>query len=846
MKLFHGTKFLVVNTGDESYTVKWIEDIISRNGGSAVTRLPHHTLNTIERHGVSHIITSSYDFEEYSRACELMVPVTSPQWLEDSELALQRRNYRLYSPSPLPFMDRVVLCIADNLPEGDRDMIYGGVRAFGGQYLDALLRYTTHLVAVDLLNNKSVVAANIKKKEGLEIKIVLPHWIDDCFKQQRHVREEPYLLSDPVVLQTGRPNFRSVSEEADENVPTSDFLRGKKVFLSEDYKLSEHLVAALTVFVELCGGKVVSEFDVGEIDIYLGKFREGSEFKACVAANIDVGTLLWLYYVTTRKQFIAPLQLQLLHYPVPNHIIPEFQNLRISVTGYSGDARHYLLQLIVAMGGTFTKTLDSHNDFLVSAKLSGEKYDAVKTKWPNVVLVNHLWIEEGFAKWKYLDPTKPRYSKVEKNTQILGKAHLARLDLLRWVKDGSEASDVDDSQDAVDSDRGTSSRTETPVSGGEKMNDENRESHTNGKSKANQDQKEEDHESHSQAESTDGDLLDENQSDKEEHPPSDIAEVQQVIDVPTQAPGRAGRLAKMKAELKLHSDMEDLNQYTSMAKLARKEKKYMDELDKSLGTKREKNDKSGPETPAKKAKTEPPNPKKKAEKPVHMVAIMTGCEQELVLNRAELVKLAKVGIHIVNDVNNRKQIDTVIAPRVLRTEKFLISISKASRILHPSFLANVLNRLNHSELSWSELTREFNVENYFLDRVVPVKQINQDLGVKGALSGLQNLLRHENGLVFQKLKLNLSTNLNGGAALIAGILDAHGLEELKQIKLSGSTSVSSLLVNNDGKRILVAHKVRDKKLVAGLKGVIVVDWDWCVKSIFQGKLENHNKYSVGA
>lgn len=840
--LFAGTTFLVVDSPDNSYSALWIQNIITRNGGAYVKKTPPHTLGAIESLHIGHIISSTYDFPEYARATELMVPVTSPQWLEDSQLALQRRNYRLYSPVPLPFMDRVVLCIADNLPDGDRDMIYGGVRAFGGQYLDALSRYTTHLVAVDLSNNKSVVAANIKKKEGLEIKIVLPHWIDDCFKQQRHVREDPYLLSDPVVLQTGKPNFRAVVEEESDHAapaaPKTDVLKLKAVYLSGDYRLSEHLVNALTTLVELCGGSIVSEFDLQNIDVYLGKYREGDEFRQCCNdASIDVGSLLWLYYIATRKQYIAPLRSHLLHFPVPNLIIPEFQNLRISVTGYSGDARHYLSQLIVAMGATFTKTLDSHNDFLVTAKSSGEKYDAVKTRWPNVVLVNHLWIEEGFVKWKYMDPTSERYSRVDKSTQILGQAHLVKHDLVRWTKDGSEALDVEDSlnednhrdlelpeRQAMNLDtRPSASATESPVLS---PADDNGSQHAE------------------QNEIVDKEKVQTIHSDG-----VDLVEVHQVVDVPTQVQGRAGRSAKMKAEMKLHSDMEDLNQYTSMSKSARKMKTYMEELDKSVGkssSKRGSEKTDHAETPSKKAKTESPKPaKKKSEKAVHMVAIMTGCEQELALNRSEIVKLSKVGIQIVNDVNNKKAIDTVIAPRVLRTEKFLISISKASQILHPSYLVDILNRITHSEVTWPELNKEFNVENYYLDRVVPVKQINQDLGVKGSQSGLQNLLRREHGLVFNNLKLNLSTNLNGGAALIAGILEAHGLQDSKQIKLSASTTKSSLLVNDDEKRILIAHKVRDKKLVSGLKDVISVEWDWCVKSIFQGKLEDYSKYIVG-
>lgn len=846
MKVFDGIKFLLVDTHDADFPVAWMQQIISANGGTHVTKTPSETSGVIENESISHIISKTSLFAEFAHASALMVPVTTPEWLQESHHANQKRNYRLFAPAPVPFMDKVVLCIADNLPEGDRDVIYTGVRVFGGQYLDALSRYTTHLVTVDLSNNKSVVAANIKKKEGLEIKIVLPQWYDDCLRLQKHVNETPYLLSDPVVLQTGKPNFsqQDMREHDDFEAAheASTVLLGKNIYLDGDYKLSEHLVTALTSLVSRCGGVITTQFDVDNIDIYLGKYRQGDAFRQCFNdLRIDVSTLLWLFSVIRTTHYVQPLLSNLLHFPLPDPIIPEFQNLRISVTGYSGDARHYLSQLIVAMGANFTKTLDSHNDYLVSAKATGEKYDAAKSKWPKISLVNHLWIEECFAKWKYLDPSNRKYSNIDTTSHYLGKTHLLKNNLLKWTNPSSEALDVDDSlnEDAHRSmDMADHEDRQQIVSEQQHIaSDQAASGNLKGSSSATQSPTPTENEGKAAGD-----------HDRDE---TELVEFQEVVNVPTQVPERAGRSAKIKAEMKLHTDMENLNEYLSMSKSLRKMKSYMEQLEKSVGTPTKKRasegpNPDGPETPAKKAKTESPKvSKKKSDKSVHMVAIMTGCEQELVLTRAEVVKLSRVGIQIVNDTNTKKSIDTIIAPRVLRTEKFLISLSKASQIVHPSYLADLLKKLANSESSWDELSKEFNIQDYYLDKVVPVKQINDELGITGVKSGLAHLLKHENGLVFQGLQLNLSTNLNGGASLIAGILEAHGLAKSKQIKISASTSKSNLLLNDDGKCILIAHKVKDKKFVSSLQDVVAVDWDWCVKSIFQGKLDNYSKYTVG-
>lgn len=811
MAVFQHAVFLVVdNPANADYTRAELEAVITRNGGKCVFRLPQETRGAIAEHHITHVVTSTYEFAECAAAQALMLPVTAPQWLFDSELA-GPRNYRLYSPVPLPFMDRVVLCIADNLPQGDRELMYAGTRAFGGQYLDALSRYTTHLVAVDLSNNKAVVAANIRAKERLEIKIVLPHWVDACMVQQRRVDETPYLLLDPVVLQTGKPNFLK-----HHGLPFADdyaasigahakslALQDKAVYVAPDYSLSEHLKQAVHDVVALCGGTVVDEFDPSHTHVYIGKYRHGDDFlRACASPHTDVASLHWLYHLVMIKRYVAPLQSNLLHFPLPDSFIPEFINLRISVTGYTGDARHYLATLIASMGAEFTRTLDSENDFLVCGRPTGDKYDAVKNKWLSVKVVNHLWIEECFAQWKFLPHTDTRYSTLDQPVQLLGKARLHQRDLARWVLAGSEHSGIDDSADEEE--------IRQPEAKSESTSPQESGSVT--------------------------------KSPRLDSPNDDVHE-QIVVEDTSQAvsspAGRAVRSARQKAERKLHSNMEDLNAYTSMAKSVKKMSAYMEELEKTVTTPKKKR-----EATPEKVEPAPLAKKKKAAEATHITAIMTGCESELVLNRADVVKLAKLGITIVNDYNPKKHIDTIVAPRVLRTEKFLKSLSKAKQIVHPRYLSEVLKRLAVSDATWEEINKEYALSDYSLDKVIPLKQINEDLGVKGKASGLVQLLQHRSQPIFSNVNVNLSSNINGGPELIASILKEHGLSGVKTIKLSGSVSKSSMLANDSGSVILVAHKTKDAKAVAALADVTVVDWNWCVRSIFSGKVEDFEPYRI--
>ena len=146
------------------------------------------------------------------------------------------------------------------------------------------------------------------------------------------------------------------------------------------------------------------------------------------------------------------------------------------------------------------------------------------------------------------------------------------------------------------------------------------------------------------------------------------------------------------------------------------------------------------------------------------------------------------------------------------------------------------------ELSWQDLSKEFNIDDYALDKVVSVKKINIELGFVGKENALQRLLRHENGLVFAGVSLNLSVNLNGGPDLIASILKEHGLVDFRAVKLNSPQK--NWVQNADGATIVVAHKTKDKKFLSRIDNVTVVDWDWCVQSIFHGHMEDLKAFAL--
>ncbi len=265
----------------------------------------------------------------------------------------------------------------------------------------------------------------------MKCKIVLPHWFDDCFKLGKKIDEGPYLLPDPEILRMGpedaiqvpssqhlegavttRPDTTSVSDSVSSRGKLTVF-RGKKVMLSSDLCLGKRFRNTVATLITDGDGQVVN--DVDECDMFICQYRQGEQYVRAGQCAKDVGNLAWLFFLITHDEWCSPLR-RLLHYPVPEDGIPGFKDMRIALSNYGGDARIYLENLVTAAGATFTKTMKADNTHLITARGNSEKCDAAKD-W-NVGMVNHLWIEESYARCEAQSLTNPKYTTFPPRTNL--------------------------------------------------------------------------------------------------------------------------------------------------------------------------------------------------------------------------------------------------------------------------------------------------------------------------------------------------------------------------------------------------------------------------------------------
>lgn len=194
--------------------------------------------------------------------------------------------------------------------------------------------------------------------------------------------------------------------------------------LSSDLGIGSHLQKTISTLVKDGCGEMTSE--VSKATTLICRYREGFAYRVASRLNKDVGNLSWLYHLMTYDTWTSPYR-RLLHYPVPRTPIPGFEGFKISLSNYIGEARSYLENLISATGAECTKTLRQENTHLVTAHDNSEKCNAAR-EW-GLHVVNHLWLEECYAKWRLLPVSDSRYTHFPRRTnlgEVVGQTRLDR------------------------------------------------------------------------------------------------------------------------------------------------------------------------------------------------------------------------------------------------------------------------------------------------------------------------------------------------------------------------------------------------------------------------------------
>ncbi|CCH60442.1 hypothetical protein TBLA_0C06490 [Henningerozyma blattae CBS 6284] len=303
------------------------------------------------------------------------------------------------------------------------------------------------------------------------------------------------------------------------------------------------------------------------------------------------------------------------------------------------------------------------------------------------------------------------------------------------------------------------------------------------------------------------------------------------------------RSARAKAEKRLHTDIESLNEFEKNSKSKRIRSFLPTELEKM---KKEKELETQAKEILSKILTEEDRavlcsvthtniPLKRY--PYNINAICTGYEENY--TDLELCLLRLLGIRIYQSTKT-KSLDTIISPKFVRTAKFLTSLSfhPLKHAINPEFIKDILNVISQGK----QVNYILNLEKYRLS------EIDDELLQRTTLRTK----------VFERLKIikiNLVSNKSGFSDMISSVLKAHGIEKIKSISMK--MSIKDALPNESDAKLQLKesgtyvkkrktskpdlvyicpkeHKLFRKikqQIVAENIPALIVDWDWCVYCI---------------
>ena len=165
-------------------------------------------------------------------------------------------------------------------------------------------------------------------REATKVKVVLPHWFDDCFKLLMRLDETPYEWPEPFMLTSkgGEPGKARITPEqkalmeasklADSQDPAkieklmgtkNDIWKGRTILLSKDLSLDKRRRETVEISIRRAGGQVIAlsgktdevreeeeERGLDDADIYVARHRYG-------AGYLKVGYVLPIYTKLTRR-----------------------------------------------------------------------------------------------------------------------------------------------------------------------------------------------------------------------------------------------------------------------------------------------------------------------------------------------------------------------------------------------------------------------------------------------------------------------------------------------------------------------------------------------------------------
>lgn len=191
------------------------------------------------------------------------------------------------------------------IPSNDVEVLSAGITAHGGLWRTTLTVDVTHLFACSATSKSYTIA--LAQQNATHIKIVLPHWFDECVRLNRgSVDVTKFEWPDPPYLSPSedakrwtktdplkKTLFRTINADTDAEfdpttLPSKKIWKQRRFLLSRTLNFTAHRRAAFEASIKNADGIVLAEGPVGdeeeemdqveECDYFLTRYRSGKAY----------------------------------------------------------------------------------------------------------------------------------------------------------------------------------------------------------------------------------------------------------------------------------------------------------------------------------------------------------------------------------------------------------------------------------------------------------------------------------------------------------------------------------------------------------------------------------------
>ncbi|KAG4093850.1 BRCT domain-containing protein [Neocallimastix lanati (nom. inval.)] len=327
--------------------------------------------------------------------------LVTPLWVDISIKTNIVQNPLFFNPDLSLFFSGINAIVV-GINERDCKELYSSIETFGGQWSPTYKKGVTHIIT--LFNSVKI------KDIDEDVKIILPHWFEDCVKLKRRIPDKIYLHPNPSLLQFGTKYINQLytKEQALEFIePSYPYLKDKKFYIDPDIKKSNDY-EKYGPLLQKSGVTILDNKNFDQADYIILKNKNNIyNIKQTQISNIPIVTEFWLYDVLRKKRIIRPYSK--LCYSFLEYLdLPKMENNIITITNYHGQARKYIIQLIYALGAKFTSNMTTENTHIICGECCGKKYEKA-IEW-NIEIINHIWLEESYRNRCVQALTKPLYT----------------------------------------------------------------------------------------------------------------------------------------------------------------------------------------------------------------------------------------------------------------------------------------------------------------------------------------------------------------------------------------------------------------------------------------------------